>query len=95
MTASKCCLTLSKSSDEIDFHSSLAFHLITRTILFEFCGSIHTSLPKGVEQYENVFLLNPADEIKLLYSGSSDRQLNLVYQYQERAIDIKLYKAKS
>lgn len=51
------------------------------------------SLPKETEKYENVFLLNPSNEVKSIYSRFSGRELNLVYQYQEGFIDIKLYKA--
>ena len=51
------------------------------------------SLLKEVEKYENVFLLNPSDEVKSVYSRFSGRELNLVYQYQEGFIDTKLYKA--
>lgn len=51
------------------------------------------SLPEGTEKYENVFLLNPSDEVKSIYSRSSGRKLNLVYQYKEGFIEIELYKA--
>ena len=51
------------------------------------------SLPEEVKQYENVFLLNPSNEVKSIYSSFSGRKLNLIYQYQEGFIDIKLYKA--
>jgi hypothetical protein len=62
----------------------------SRTLMLDTNDS---TLPKGIENGD-VFLLNPSPEIRETYKQLSNQSLDVVYQYQEGMINIKLYMSK-
>ena len=48
------------------------------------------SLPQEIDKYDNIFVLNPPEEVKSIFR-STGRELNPIYQYKEGFIDVNLY----
>lgn len=50
------------------------------------------TLPKNLSQYD-IFLLNPIEEVKDIYTSSTNKGIRTVYKYEEGFINIKLYQS--
>ena len=69
------------------------FYLLDENTKSLMLNTNNNTLPESLKQYDDVFLLNPSEEVKAMYVSLSNKSINTIYTYNEGMIDIKLYES--